>query len=59
MHASKEFLGGRGGVGSKTGNEFISKNPSTAAGSYLHGIGGGAGGFGQGINPSGGEYGFG
>jgi hypothetical protein len=31
-----------GGVGT----DFISKNPSTAAGSYFHGIGGIGGGFG-------------
>ncbi len=45
MQASKEFIGGRGGVGmGGGGNDFISKNPSTSAGSYMHGLG--AGGYG-------------
>lgn len=46
MQASNEFIGGRGGAGGMggVGNDFISKNPSTAAGSYLQGLG--AGGYG-------------
>ena len=40
MHGSKEFLAGR------TNEYFVSKNPSTAAGSYLHGLGGGYAGAG-------------
>ena len=51
LHGSKEFpLAGR------TNEYFVSKNPSTAAGSYLHGGLGGYGG--QGL-PSGGGIGLG
>ena len=59
MQGSKEFNGGRGGAGGMGagGNDFISKNPSTAAGSYLQGLG--AGGYGQAMNSGGGDFGYG
>lgn len=49
LQGSREFVspGLSRGIGSKTNdNYYISKNPSTAAGSYIQGLGGGYAGAG-------------
>jgi hypothetical protein len=51
IHGSKEFINGAPSI--KNNDYYISKNPSTAAGSYLHGLGGGYGG-GHGLTSGGG-----
>ena len=50
LQASREFIGGLGGIGAGK-QDFISKNPSTAAVSYIPG---GLTGFGAGLTSGGG-----